>query len=106
MKYKTGSYVQLDKKIFSEEYASMSVGAKWLYTYLTGLEHRFCTEDKNYFFRTDEQLSKDVGISLNSLKKYKRELKEVGLIQINYGHYVDRKTGKKSQEKYTAYTIL
>lgn len=106
MKHGNTFYLELTREIFSEEYADLSVGAKWLFVVLNELEQRYTGKDCDFFFRTDEQLVKDTGFSINTLRKYKAELKNTDLIKIGKGHWRNPDTGKKSENHFTAYKIL
>ena len=110
---KTGNshFLQLSRDIFTDEYAGLSNGSKWLFVILNELEQRFCSgngeSNRNFFFYSDEQLAEFSGLSLKTIKKYKAELRHYPqLVQISYGHWNDKKTGKKSEKKVTCYRIL
>lgn len=107
MKHKNSFYLQLSREIWTEKYKSLSIGAKWVFVTLNELEQRFCGDgESDFFYRTDEELAKDTGYSIATLRKYKAELKKTDLIKVSYGRYKDKSTGKKSEERYTAYKIL
>lgn len=106
MKYKRGNYLQLPREIFqSEEFKGLSVNARWLYVVLSELEHRFTNKKDNFFFRSNEELVNDAGMSLPTLKRAKKELKESGLVTIRQMHWVDKKTKKKSEKHITAFIM-
>lgn len=106
-KYGNTFYMQLTRVLWQFPYKELSINAKWLYVTLNELEQRFTgSSDKGYFFRTDEELCKDTGLSLATLKRAKKELRESDLILIKYGHWVDPSTKKLSKKKVTSYTIL
>ena len=105
MKYGNDYYLQLSRHLFADKYKNMSINAKWLYVVLNELEQRFTGKDKDWFFRTDEELAKDAGMSEKTLKRAKAELRETGLIEVSLAHYIDKETGKKSKKKVTAYKI-
>ena len=107
-KYGNTEYMQLTRSIVNE-YDNLSNGAKWLFVVLNELEHRFTTGregGQDFFFRTNAALAKDARVSETTLKRQKAELKKSGLVQIWQMHWTDPKTGKKSEEKVTAYRIL
>ena len=108
MKYNNQFYIQLSREIFTPEYANLSQNAKWLFVVLNELEHRFTGKNEDFFIRSNEQLAKDTGMSLSTLKIAKKELKENGteLVQMWQAHYRNVKTNKLSTERYTAYRIL
>ena len=105
MKYGNDYYLQLSRHLFADKYKDMSINAKWLYVVLNELEQRFTGKDKDWFFRTDEELAKDAGMSEKTLKRAKSELRESGLVEITLAHFVDKQTGEKSKKKVTAYKI-
>lgn len=106
MKHGNVFYLELSRELFTEKYQSLSYQAKWLFTVLNELEHRFTGVNMDYFFRSNEDLSKDTGIKLTSLKKAKNELLKTDLIQSWQMHWIDAETKKKSEKKVTAYRIL
>ena len=95
MKYNNKNYMQVQKKLFDYE---LSAGAFRLYVTLVMLEHRFTSgkSENEFFLRTDDQLAKDSQCSFNSLRKYKKELIDKGLIEVSIGHYKYKDTGNKS----------
>ena len=105
MKYGNDYYLQLSRHLFADKYKDMSINAKWLYVVLNELEQRFTGKDKDWFFRTDEELAKDAGMSEKTLKRAKSELRKSGLVEITLAHFVDKQTGEKSKKKVTAYKI-
>ena len=105
MKYGNDYYLQLSRHLFADKYKDMSINAKWLYVVLNELEQRFTGKDKDWFFRTDEELAKDAGMSEKTLKRAKSEFRESGLVEITLAHFVDKQTGEKSKKKVTAYKI-
>ena len=104
MKHKNIFYLQLSREIFTEEYNHLSINAKWLFIVLNELEHKFTGTEKDYFFRSNEDLCIDTGLGLSTLKKVKKELLETDLVQTWQSHFVD-KTGKKSEKRITVYRI-
>lgn len=104
-KKKNGNFLQLSRRLFNnEKFQKLSNNAKWLYVVLNELEHRYTGEKENFFFRSNEELVRDTGLSLRVLIRAKRELK--GIVQIWPIHFVDPETKKKSQKHITAYRIL
>lgn len=107
MKYGNTHYMQLSREIFSEKYADMSIRAKWLFVTLNELEQRYCNKNSNFFLRTDKQLCKDTGYSINTLKRAKAELKKYPeLVIISRGHWHYSNTGKSSIQQPTRYQIV
>lgn len=105
-KRKDGFYIQLSRNIFKDEYKSLSINAKWLYTFLNELEHRYTNSNDGWFFRSNELLAEDTGMSLPTLKRAKKELLETGLVEHFLAHFEDPETKKKSKKKISAYRIL
>jgi AraC-like DNA-binding protein len=106
MKYNNNFYIQLSRNIFTQEYSSLSTNAKWLFVVLNELEHKLTGEKEDFFTRSDEQLAKDAGMSLSTLKRAKKELKGTNLIQSWKCHFQNKETKKLSKVYYTAYRIL
>lgn len=105
-KYGNSFYFEITRYLWKEPYKNMSINAKWLYATLKEVEHRFTNKEQNWFFVTDSELSELSGLSLSSVKRAKVKLKEIGLIKCGYMHWVDNKTGKKSEKKITSYTMI
>ena len=106
MKYQTSNYLQFPLEAYKRcEELKNPNGALALYLALKKLEHQFCTDEKDYFYRSDEQLTEDAHMSLPTIKRQKKELKQVGLITTEQRHYI-RDDGKKSEKRVTVYRIL
>lgn len=105
-KQKGSFFIQLKRELWTEQYKDLSINAKWLYTTLNELEHRYTGEKCDFFFRSNENLAEDCGMSINTFKRAKKELLETDLIQHWLTHFVDKETGKKSEKKVSAYRIL
>ena len=104
MKYKEGNYLQLSREIFqNEKFQKLSINAKWLYVILCELEHKYTGPKVNFFYRSNEDLAGDSGMSLPTLKRAKTELK--GLVQMWQMHWKDEETGKLSKRHVTAYRM-
>lgn len=109
MKYENTNYMQLSRVICNEEYVKkLSVGARMLFVTLNELEQRYCNSKTPFFYRTNEELAADMGVSVQAVKKYKKELKNVApeLVRIRTGHFIDQNTGKKSEKHFTTYEIM
>lgn len=107
MKYNNKFFMQVTRCIFDEQHKNLSVGAKWLFIVLNECEHKYCANGKSYFTRSDEELAKDAGYSINTLKKYKAELKKNAqdLVEIGRVRWCDDQ-GRKSLQAITGYKIL
>lgn len=57
MKHGNSNYLQLSRSIFTEKYKTLSINAKWLFVVLNELEQRYTGDEKDYFFRTNEELA-------------------------------------------------
>jgi hypothetical protein len=99
-------YMQLSRKIFTPEYEWISNNGRLLYMVLNELEQRYTNGDKDFFFRSNEDLAKDCRFSLPTLKRAKAELVKSGLIQTWQSHYREIETGKLSKKHITCYRIL
>lgn len=106
MKYGNTFFLQLSREIFDPKYKEVPIGAKWMYVYLNELEHKYSGRYPNdKFIHSDNQIAKELDISLNTVKKYKRKLIEYGLIETNMAHWKN-KDGKLSENHFTMYRIL
>lgn len=110
MKYGNTYYIQLSRVIFNEEpYKSLSNNAKWLYVVLKELEQRYTGEKENFFYRSNEELCTDMGVSDKTLKRAKSELLKTDLVQTWQTHFVyNRGTPKEklSEKRITCYRML
>jgi hypothetical protein len=105
MKHGNTFYMELSRCIFTEEYNHLSNNAKWLFVVLNELEQRYTGQKENFFFRSNEDLAKDAGMSLPTLKRAKKELIETDLIEHWLTHFIDTQTKKKSEKKVSAFRI-
>lgn len=110
-------FMQVSRHIFDKEYREMSDSARVFYFFLNELEQRFTTgkkkEDgtpehgigKDMFFRSDEDLAKDLNWSLSKVKRAKKELTTVPeLVKISQIHFTN---GDLAPQKHiTCYEIL
>lgn len=105
MKYKQGKFLQLSRDIFKDDkFMQLNTTAKWLYFVLCELEHKFTGPKEDFFFRSNEDLSKDANLSMATLKRAKRELKESGYIKTFQVHWKGE-DGKLSRKHITGYRI-
>jgi hypothetical protein len=104
-KYKDSPFVQLNRFIFHED-CNLSFRAKWLYTVLSELEHRYTGDKCDFFFRPQDSLSNDTGMSIGTNRKARKELVEKEWIKTWNMHWRDKKTGKLSEKHVTAYKLL
>lgn len=107
MKYKSGYYIHLSRKLFNDDkFKKLPYQSRWIYTVLVENEHRFTGENEDFFFRSDKDLSKDCGMALRTFQKYKKLLVDKDILKYWHMHFVDVKTGRKSEKKVSAYRIL
>lgn len=97
--------MQITRELVGEKYSNLSIGAKYTFLVLNELEQRFCTDGKDFFFRTDAELAADVGVNEKTLQRYKRELRNTDLVSIGTGKY-QYSDGHKSEKSFTCYRIL
>lgn len=96
--------VLIRRDLFTEKYSDLSRDAKWLYVVLNELEHRYTNSENDYFFRSNEDLAADAQMSLATLKRYKKELINSGLVECWKSHFI-LPDGKKSERMVTCYRI-
>lgn len=110
MKHGNTYFLQLSRLIFNDEpYKSLSINAKWLYIVLNELEQRFTSDgEKDWFYRSNEDLAADAGMSLPTLKRAKAELLKTDLVESWRTHFVynrDTPEEKLSEKRITVYRI-
>ena len=104
MKYGNTFFAETSREIWNKE---ISDKAKFLYFWLKELGQRYCGYNSDTFYRSDEQLAKDLHWGESTVKKAKKELIASNVIQIGYVHWwVDDEHTKKSKKKVTNYRIL
>ena len=105
-KYQSGNYIQFSRHGFTTEvYKNLSSGAFKMFVFLKELEHRFTGRNSEFFYYSDSDLAIMSGLSVRSVKAYRKELIESGLILYSQAHFIDNK-GKKSKERISCYKIL
>lgn len=102
-KYKNGNFVQINRDIFNENYHHKTV---YIYVILSELEHRYTGEKEDFFFRALGDLAKDCKMNRTTIVKYRQILIDDDWIHTWKMHYIDKKTGKKSEKHVTAYRVL
>lgn len=103
MKHNNTYFMQVSREIWN---CNISDKAKLLFFWLNELEQRYTGNETAWFFRADNDLAKDLGWSLKTLKAAKAELKETGLIRCGKTHFIDKETGIRSRKHVTSYEIL
>lgn len=103
MKYNNKSYLEFPREF--EKYRDLSESAFKLFGFLKELEHLYTDGyGDDWFYRTNEQLCADTGLSINTIKKAKKELLRAGLIETSRGiKYI---TGHAPKSQPTKYRIL
>jgi len=104
-KYKAGNFLQLNREALHDD-SDLSWRAKWLYTVLTELEHRFTGEKTDFFFRSQQDLASDTGMTQVTNRKYRHELIDKGWLETWVMHWKDPETGKLSYKHTVAYRLL
>lgn len=89
----------------TEAYKNLSSGAFKMFVFLKELEHRFTGHDSEFFYYSDSDLATMSGLPIRSIKRYRKELIENGLILYSQAHFIDNK-GKKSKERISCYKVL
>lgn len=105
-KYDNKDFFQFPREVIREPLHSLlSNGAKLLLLHLKELEHRYCSGANEEFYCTDEKLAAFAHMHLNTVKKYKRELKAVAgdIISIDNKSVYKEKERKYSAKKVTFY---
>jgi len=109
---KTGNnyFLQLTRHLVNDEkYIKLSINAKWLFVVLNELEQRYTGKNKNFFFRSNEDLAVDMGVSVRTLIRAKNELIKTDLIHSWQAHFITNEGTpyeKRSEERITCYRIL
>jgi len=107
MKHGNTYYLELGRDIFNEfDYEKMPMYSRWIFTVMNELEQKYTGKKEDYFFRSDEDLAKDCGLSIATIKRYKKPLIEHGYIKHWNTHFINNETKKKSEKKISAYRIL
>jgi len=106
MKHHNTHFLQLSRKLFTEEFESLPYQSKWIFTVMNELEQRFTGKGEDFFYRSDLDLSEDCGLSERTIRRYKKPLIELGLVQHWNMHFINSETKKKSEHKISAYRIL
>lgn len=108
MKYLDSNFFEISNPAFDNlANSKISTSAKWLYTVLKRLEHRFAGKNEDFFFRSIDELSKDSSLSKPTITKSLKELEQNDLIQKWQMHWwMDKEKTKKSEKHITAFRIL
>jgi hypothetical protein len=103
MKYRREYFLQFPRKVFKlPQFNDLSINAKWLFTCLIELEHRFTGPHEDIFYYSDQGLSEMSGIPLRTCKRCKSELRASGLIRTSLQR-VKTKAGVEIDRNITVY---
>lgn len=104
-KYQRGDFLQIPRDGFrSGAYSGLSVGALAMLLWLKELEHRFTYSDDNkYFYQSDDNLADLMNVSERSIRRWRQELINAGLIEFDRLHFKDTKSGKLSAKRIACY---
>jgi len=105
MKYKNGNWYQISKSGRAKAKMTGPLGTL-LYDTLVELEHNFTGKGENFFYRTLAELAMDSSLSEKTVKRLVPKLVEVKAIETRQGHFIDPKTGKKSEKHMTFFRIV
>ena len=106
MKYQTDDFIQIPRYIFRDiNFLNLSAGAKGMYLILKELEHQYTNEDNSIFFKSDAAISKMLNVSDKTVRKYKKELVNAGLI-VKIVSKIPNIDGSKSEQSITCYRII
>lgn len=103
MKYNNTYYMQVPRTILKYDLSSNAIH---LYIMLKELEQRYCGENKDYFWHTDEMLSEELNWSISKVRRTKDELLANGIISTALMPFRDAETDKRSERHVTVYRIL
>ena len=106
MKYQTDDFIQIPRYIFRDiNFLNLSAGAKAMYLILKELEHQYTNENNSIFFKSDAAISKMLNVSDKTVRKYKKELVNAGLI-VKIVSKIPNIDGSKSEQSITCYRII
>ena len=107
MKHGNNYYIQLGRDVFNEyDYQELPMYSRWIFTVLNELEHKYTGKNEDFFFRSNELLAEDCGLSIKTIKRYKKYLIDLGFIESWHMHFRNTESGKLSEKKVCAYRIL
>ena len=107
MKHGNTYYLELGRTVFNKHtYEELPAYSRWIFTVLNELEQKYTGYKEDYFFRSDENLAEDCGLSISTVKRYKKHLIKFGYVQHWNMHFIDKETQKRSEKKVSAYRIL
>ncbi len=108
-KRKNWNYMQVYNgavAVLNKHNHTVPYSTRWLYVHLCHLEHRFYDKKIDGFFRSIKDLSHETRMGTNQVVNGIKILNKQRLIESWQMHWVDKKTGKKSEKHITAFRIL
>ena len=106
MKYQESDFHQVSNKLYRDNILSgVSVGAMALYGWLKYYEHCYCGKNESVFFHSDNEISQDMHIHVNSICRYRKELVDAGIIKYERRHF-KKDNGKLSEKRVASYEII
>jgi|GEM_PF-2321343 len=109
MKNKRQNYCQVYNnaiKKLNDYKPKIKYSTRWLYIYLNLLEHRFAGQNEDFFFRSIDDIQKDIHMGRRQVISGIKTLEALSLIHTWQMHWVDKVTKKKSEKHITAFRIL
>lgn len=109
MKRKISNFCQVYNeaiKKLNRQNRKVPYSTRWLYIHLNFLEHRLSGENEDFFFRSIEDLQRDIKMGRRQVIDGIKRLEQLKLIKTWQMHWVDRRTGEKSEKHITAFKIL
>jgi hypothetical protein len=101
-------YIPMPRSIFKHEgFKKLSISARLVLIYLFEMEHRYAG-NLTYFFRSNKELSDEIGVSERTVQNAKEEFKQhvPDIINMGYVHWwLDKEKTKQSKRKVTSFTI-
>jgi hypothetical protein len=113
-KYKKRNFYHASKVIDDERLDGLPYQSIYIYNVMEELEHKYTSEDKTYFFHSDEDFARDCRMPLSTFKRYKKSLIErnneltteyMPLFVIWQDASFNHMTGKKSTKHITHYAV-
>jgi hypothetical protein len=90
----------------TEPYKSLSNNAKLLFVILNELEQRYGIAGTDWFYHSNEDLARELNVTLKTFKKAKAELLKTDLVKTTLIPFSKADTGKKTTYHVTAWKIL
>lgn len=101
--YNNEAWFKCSKKIINDQ--NLSQSAKWLYVVLSCLNNNYGS-NTGKFTRTNDELVKDSGIKITTLKKAKKELIDAGYIKVSRANLIDLSAKKRTSFSVCEYDLI